>query len=28
VRADVFAIRDDERELVAAMQGTMICVRK
>jgi len=28
VRADVFAVRDDERELVATMQGTMICVRK
>jgi uncharacterized protein (TIGR00369 family) len=28
VRADVFAIdRDGERELVATMQGTMICVR-
>jgi uncharacterized protein (TIGR00369 family) len=28
VRADVFALRDDETELVATMQGTMICVRK
>ncbi len=28
VRADVFATRDDERELVATMQGTMICVGK
>ncbi len=28
VRADVFAVRDDERDLVATMQGTMICVRK
>jgi len=28
VRADVFTIRDDERELVATMQGTMICVGK
>jgi len=28
VRADVFAVHDDERELVATMQGTMICVRK
>jgi len=27
-RADVFAVREDaERELVATMQGTMICVR-
>jgi uncharacterized protein (TIGR00369 family) len=26
VRADVFGIRDDERELVATMQGTMICI--
>ena len=27
-RADVFAVhRDSERELVATMQGTMICVR-
>jgi acyl-coenzyme A thioesterase PaaI-like protein len=28
VRADVFAMCDDETELVATMQGTMICVRK
>ena len=29
VRADVFAItRNADRELVATMQGTMICVRK
>ncbi len=28
VRADVFGINNDERELVATMQGTMICVRK
>jgi uncharacterized protein (TIGR00369 family) len=27
-RADVFAMRNDETELVATMQGTMICVRK
>ena len=28
VRADVFGIEADERELIATMQGTMICVRK
>jgi uncharacterized protein (TIGR00369 family) len=28
VRADVFALRGDETELVATMQGTMICVGK
>ena len=28
VRADVFAMREDETELVATMQGTMICLRK
>jgi uncharacterized protein (TIGR00369 family) len=28
VRADVFGIEAGERELVATMQGTMICVRK
>ena len=29
VRADVFRVaRNDDRELIATMQGTMICVRK
>jgi uncharacterized protein (TIGR00369 family) len=28
VRANVFGIDNNERELVATMQGTMICVRK
>ncbi len=27
VRADVFAINEGERELVATLQGTMICLR-
>ena len=27
VRADVFGMKDDQRELIATMLGTMICVR-